>query len=126
MAEPSLKEKRRGLNFANEVAELAAKAPDGFSKSRVYQAVSDMRQHFGLSEGEKRRQIAIYLHAGCSNLDDLVRETGQSKQRISETVQKMAADGEVEITPLSVSMGGRPGQYIRLLVEKTHFIPPKN
>lgn len=125
MAEPSLKEKRRGLEFANQLAELASTAPDGFSKRRIYRAVSDMRQHYGFSDDEKRRYIALYLDAGCSNIGDLCRETGWHKAQISEIIRGMESDGHVRITPLSISTGGRPGEHIRLLVDKTHFVTPK-
>lgn len=126
MAEPTLKEKRRGLEFADLVAELAARAPDGFSKTLLYQARNTMQRHYGFSDADKRRHIAIFLHAGCSNLEELCREMGMPKAVVSEMVGKMEADHEIEITPLSVSTGGRPRSHIRLLVSKTHFVTPKN
>lgn len=126
MAELGPKEKRRGLEFANQVAELAAQAPNGFAKKRTYRAVNEMRQEFGFSDAEKRRLIATYLDAGCSNYDDLIRETCFPKVTVIETVKAMEDEGLVEITQLSISTGGRKGTHIRLLADKNYFVTPKS
>src|SRR4051812_28268213 len=121
MADLSIKEKRKGLEYANQVAELATSAPNSWAKRRMYQVVNEMQREFGLSDAEKRVLIARYLDVGCSNYEDLHRETKIPKQTLREIVPSMQSAGHVEITPLAVGTGGRPRMYIRLLVPISHF-----
>lgn len=121
MANLTPKHKTRGLDFAEQLAELAATvAPDTVAKSKVYATVQQLRELYGFTDDEKRQIVRQYLELGCSSINDLVRETKMHKPTIQDIVNEMESAGMVTITSMRRGeKGGRPTKYIRLVAVKS-------
>lgn len=116
MADLTPKQRRRGLEYANTLAQFASTAPDGASKKAVFGAVRLIREHHGFSLEEKHELIAHALRLGCSTYNDLERETRFHRAHIVDIVKSMADSGLVELRQLqSGEKGGRPTLYIYLI-----------
>lgn len=74
MKEPDLtpKQRRRGLDFAEQVATLAAAAPDAVTKKELYGVVRSMRRRYGYSESEKQSIVLSMIKVGASSPADLI------------------------------------------------------
>lgn len=118
MAEYTPKQRRRGLEFANQIAALAAKAPDDISKRALHAAAQNIRQLHGFSYEEKKKMIMKSLALGCSTYDDLVGETQLPKTKVYEIIQALEEEGVVERRMLLTGEMGRPMVYIHVLQNK--------
>lgn len=103
------KQRRRGLDFAERVAELAALSPDAVTKKELYGVVKSMRRRYGYSEAEKASVIMATIRVGASSVADLIRETGIDRSDVWKVVQQLETDGSVRFQKISARDGrGRP------------------
>ena len=115
MATYNRKERREALQFANQAARLANKAPNDFVKKRMHQTVGDIRRAFGFSDEEKQSEILFYLKLGCSCSEDLQRETRLPAPEITRILDLLHAAGRVQIRPLEISVRGPRSLFISLI-----------
>lgn len=118
MAELSSKERQTALRFADEIAELAAKAPDETTKSDLYKVVGSVRRRFGFSEQEKLEEIFRAIELGATTMSDLVRETAFPPQVVRWGARLLEEHGLIELQKLSLTGNGRPSLLIRMIPEK--------
>lgn len=104
------------MDFANQMAALAATAPTVGSKKSAFRAVREIREEHGFSQQEKQRLVINALAMGCSTYDDLVEETKLAKPQVTTIIRAMEEAGTVELRQLgSGERGGRPTVYIHLV-----------
>lgn len=108
--EPTPKQRRRGLDFAERVAMLAAEAPDAVTKKELYSCVKSMRRRYGYSETEKLSVVLGMIKVGASSLADLVRETGIDRSDVWRITTRLEQEGSIRLQKISAagSQGGRP------------------
>lgn len=99
-------QKRRGLNFAKVLAEIAAKAPDDQLKKQVYRVVNDTRQKYGYTWWQKRDEVERCVRLGASTIDDLMHETPFNKQEIQELLNELVAADLVRKTHSNINPTG--------------------
>lgn len=113
MAELTSRQRRRGKEYAEELAGLAARAPDSDTKRRVYAAVSACRRKYGYSPEQKLAELLRVIGLGASSINDLVAETPFPRQEIVDLVKQLEQSRRVRIEYLSVTGGsGRPSMHI--------------
>jgi hypothetical protein len=110
---PSADDKRKGLAFADDLARLAREAPDSESKARVYAAANFVRQRYGFTDKEKIEDVLHFICLGAATVDDLVRETGFPKEKISGIVTSLAEHKMIRVQTLKDGRQGPPRQLIR-------------
>lgn len=126
MAEMSAKQSRDGLDYANQVAELALRAPHTFSKKVMLQAVDKMRRTYGFSDERKRELIRTSIEHGCTTYHDISNDVFLPKYDVIKLVKDMENHGEVTLHPLARGdQGGRPMVYIQLTGRSSRKMPEK-
>lgn len=115
----SKKQRRIGLNYAAELAELAAVAPEVSVKREIYKIVNQLRKRYGFSYEEKRDEILKYISLGASTVKDLENETGYDKQEIAEILSDLTRNEIVYAQKLSVTGTGRPALFYVLIERRT-------
>lgn len=118
MANLSKEDRHRGLEYANQLAELARSAPDSFAKRETYRTVSTLRRFYGFSREEKQKYIGHLLKQGCSTYEDLVAESKIDRGEVVRVVREMEQAQRVLLTPLFTEKAGRPTVYISLIEAK--------
>lgn len=109
MANPTTKQRQRGLAFANRLAEVAADAPDTVAKSATFKAVNYLREFYGFSDDEKRSIVKNAITLGCSTYQDVITETSFPRQTVEAVVKGLADAGDIEMRQLEHN-DGRPGR----------------
>ena len=108
----TLKQRRRLLVFADEIAALAARCPDNGAKSGLYSIAGQLRRRYGFSDDEKRHEILRTVRCGASTVRDIVTETGFSRPEVMDKIRALEAAGLLLVQRLSISMRGRPALLI--------------
>ena len=108
MAELTPKTRRRGLDFAEEIASLAAKAFDDRTKKELYAVVHSVRKRYGYTEAEKETEILRRIAMGASSVNDIVRETGFNSQDVWRIVKLLEEGRRIRSQMLSNTGKGRP------------------
>lgn len=126
MAELTAKQSREGLDFAEDVAALALKAPHLFARRTIREAVDRLRKAYGFKDWQKRKMIADAVENGCRTYADLVGETKLPKPEVVRLVKDMETHEEVILQKLTRgNQGGRAPIYITLTGDSTRKIPEK-
>lgn len=102
------KQRRRMLDFADEIAKLAAGVPDTETKRDLYKAAQSVRRRFGFSESEKKALVRKAIDLGANTFRDLAYETGFPLEIIKEVVGGLERDGKARTERMSLSGHGRP------------------
>lgn len=102
------KQRRRGLDFAERMALLAAEAPDAETKSVAYKAVNEIRRKYGFSNEVKKKMILAHIRNGASKIDDLIRETSFARDDIYEITRDLEQSSLVRFDKIQLTGGGRP------------------
>lgn len=126
MAKYSQEECRDATEYANELARLAASAPNRVVRRLTFQAVNTIRETFGFTRDQKFRILWSHLSDGCRTYNDLVNVTRWRKDDIIALVADMVALKYVKTDQMGVSTGGRKATFIQPIVENPHFVHPKN
>lgn len=116
MATFTIQDRRRGLQYADKVAEIASAAPDPFAKTQTYRMVRTLRKVYGFNDEEKRKYIRGLLKQGCSSYKDLVRESNMPRQEVERVVKTLTAEDPPQVSiALLISTGGREAAFISLI-----------
>lgn len=99
----SIKHRRRGLRFAERIAQLLPDAPDEDARRDVYGVVTRMRIRYGFTPDEKREIVLSRIRIGASTIHDLIRDTGFSQPALWAILQKLEADNLIRIQKMSAS-----------------------
>jgi DNA-binding MarR family transcriptional regulator len=102
------KQRRRGLDFAEQVAALAGEALDATTKKELYSVVHSIRKRYGYSEAEKEREILRKLALGASSVSDLIRETFIVQPDVWRLTKKLEEEGLIRSEMISATGNGRP------------------
>lgn len=108
MAELNYKLRRKVLNYADELAAMAVRAPDRSTKRMVYAVVQSLRRDFGFSDEQKEVEVRVRILDGASTINDLVIETKFNRDDITKIVKKFEAAGKVELREIRSGSRGRP------------------
>jgi DNA-binding MarR family transcriptional regulator len=115
MAEPrelSAKARRRGLDFAGRVSQLALEAPDLVTKQEVYKAARAIEKKYGFTLAEKKAYLLRLLAIGAASYAELADESGFPRQDVQNLINDLEGDGLVKIEKLTNF--GRPAVRIFL------------
>jgi uncharacterized membrane protein len=104
------KQRRRGLDFAEEVAQMAARSPDAVTKKELYAVATSMRKRYGYSESEKQTVVLAMIRMGASSASDLIRETGLDRPDVWRITKHLEEAGRIRLQKISAAgdKGGRP------------------
>lgn len=99
----SIKHRRRGLRFAERIAQLLPEAPDEDARRDVYGVVTRMRIRYGFTPEEKRQIVLSRIKIGASTIHDLIRDTGFSQPVLWAILQQLEAEKLIRIQKMSAS-----------------------
>lgn len=102
----SIKRRRRGLEFAENLARMAGDAPDDEARRDLYACVNRLRRRYGFSEAEKRQIVLHRVRVGAATIGDLVRETGFTQPDVSAIVRDLESGGLIRCEKISLSASG--------------------
>jgi hypothetical protein len=107
--ELTAKQRRRGLEFADRLAELAAEAPDYETKQAAYKATNEIRKKYGFSTELKKKMILFYIEQGASKIDDLIRETSFDRDDVYSITRELETAKLVRFDKIQLTGSrGRP------------------
>src|SRR6476646_4208809 len=106
--EISIKQRRRGLAFADRIAELASEAFDEQTKRELFSVANSVRKRYGFSEAEKESVILGRIKVGAGTIEDLRRETGFTQPDIWRIVRSLEEGGSIKCQSFSNKGNGRP------------------
>jgi DNA-binding MarR family transcriptional regulator len=115
MAEPrelSAKARRRGLDFAGRVSQLALEAPDLVTKQEVYKAARAIEKKYGFTLAEKKAYLMRLIEVGAASHNELIAESGFHRDDVHSLVNELEAAGLIRIEKLTNF--GRPAVRIFL------------
>lgn len=99
----SIKHRRRGLRFAERIAQLLPEAPDEDARRDVYGLVTRMRIRYGFTAEEKRHLVLSRIRLGASTVHDLMRDTGFSQPAIWAILRQLEAEDLIRVQKMSTS-----------------------
>jgi hypothetical protein len=107
-AELTPKERRRGLQFAARLAEVALEAPDDVTKRETRKAIRAIESQYGYSQLEKRARILELVIDGAASHSELIAESGFHRDDVYAIITDLEKAGCVQVTRLEYGSGGRP------------------
>jgi hypothetical protein len=113
VAELNDKLRRKVLDYADELAAMAVRAPARSAKRRVNAVVKMLRQDFGFSDEQKRRLVRKCILDGASTAKDLVKETEFNRDDVHTIVRQLEFAGEIELIDMRTGSRGRPEKLIK-------------
>lgn len=122
-------QRRKLLEFADKVADLAAASPEKEAKRGLNAVAAGLRRRWGFTHADKRRLVWLGLVDGATTVRDLVCELGLRTDDVSVAVQELREGGLVDVVMLQHHKQGRPRQFIRIKTDEfdeyTSVFPPK-
>ncbi len=106
--------RRQGLDFAKELAALAAKAPDALIRETIQTAAQRLRRNYGYSIEEKKVMILEAIQNGAATNADLIKETGIRRQDVQEIVLILLQENKIVRQNYSTTEIGRPSFFYTL------------
>lgn len=114
----TLRLRRRMLEVAAELAEVAARSPDD-AKKEIYKTIQTLRKRYGFSNDVKRAEILRLITLGASAVGDLINETGFDRDDIYTITNELETEGLIVLRSIPPT-GDRGGRPTRLFFIKVH------
>jgi hypothetical protein len=127
MPEITIKQRRRILMFADEVATMAAeRAPDIVTRKELWGVVQSIRKRFGFTKEQKQIEIWKALQDGAHTISDIILVTKFHRDDIHEITKAFEVAGFVEFRKINITGGaGKPTVMISPLAKIVNFAPLK-
>lgn len=106
-------DRRRRLDYAKELARVAAGAPYDDLKKRVNGLANSIRQEYGFTHRAKVAEVAYHNALGCWTVEDLVHSTGFKWSDVQECLNELVACSKVRKTKPDAPGNGRPAFLYR-------------
>lgn len=104
--------RRVALDFGDEIAKLAARAPTSEIKRDLYACVKRINRLYGFSQEQKEQEILRLVHLGASSLQELVQESGFDIKYVCNILRRLETDNKVRIVQIRREGKGRPKMFI--------------
>ncbi|MEO8647768.1 MAG: hypothetical protein ABI539_01240 [Acidobacteriota bacterium] len=108
MSELTNRQRRKGLDYASEVAEIAAKSPDTHTRRELYSVVKSIRHRYGYTRQQKKDVILRCIGLGASTIGDMVNETKFSRDDVHELTRELESEKQIVSYQLRATGNGRP------------------
>jgi lipase chaperone LimK len=103
--ELTIRQRRRGLEFADRIAGLALEAPDDRTKQIIYSARNAIQKLYGFTREQKKAELVRLIDLGAANITDLIQESGFSKNDVYELTRELATEKRIR-EAVMMSIGG--------------------
>lgn len=102
------KHRRRVLDFADRLSQLAAESPNDDTRQITYRAVNEVRSKYGFRRDEKKAEILRLVKLGASTPGDLINETRFHRDDVFAIIRELETEELVVVKKMQLSGHGRP------------------